>query len=95
MTKASLVDSVMKKDTRGIFHTKYGAECAVQMVLDSMHEGIVEDGKLQLVGFGTFSVEERKERRGKNPQTGEEITIPASNAVKFKASSRLKADVNE
>ncbi|NVM20266.1 MAG: HU family DNA-binding protein [Desulfobacterales bacterium] len=49
-----------------------------------------KDGKITLVGFGTFSKVRRKARKGRNPQTGEEIKIKASNAVKFKPGKALK-----
>ena len=51
--------------------------------------------KIQLVGFGTFEVSERAARTGRNPQTGEEMTIPASKAPKFKAGKALKDLMNE
>jgi DNA-binding protein HU-beta len=63
-------------------------------VLDSIVEGITEalakGDKVSLVGFGTFSVSHRDSRQGRNPATGETITIPATNVPKFKAGKALK-----
>ena len=87
MTKADLVEK-MAQDA-GISKTAAGA------ALDSFVEGVTKalkkkDGKVTLVGFGTFSKTRRKARKGRNPQTGEMIKIKASNAVKFKAGKKLK-----
>jgi DNA-binding protein HU-beta len=87
MTKADLIEA-MAKDA-GI--TKVAAGAA----LDSFIDGIVKnlkkkEGKVTLVGFGTFSKGRRKARKGRNPQTGEEIKIKASTVVKFKAGKKLK-----
>jgi DNA-binding protein HU-beta len=87
MTKADLIEA-MAKDA-GI--TKVAAGAA----LDSFIDGIVKnlkkkEGKVTLVGFGTFSQGRRKARKGRNPQTGAEIKIKASTVVKFKAGKKLK-----
>jgi DNA-binding protein HU-beta len=90
MTKAELVDKIAKD--AGI--SKVDAAAA----LDSIMDGVVKtlkkkDGKVTLVGFGTFSKGRRKARKGRNPQTGEPIKIKASTIVKFKAGKKLKAAV--
>jgi DNA-binding protein HU-beta len=90
MTKADLVEK-MAKDAK---ITKTAAAKA----LDSFVEGVTKslkkkDGKVTLVGFGTFSKVKRKARKGRNPQTGAEIKIKASNAVKFKAGKKLKSAI--
>jgi DNA-binding protein HU-beta len=90
MTKADLIEA-MAKDA-GI--TKVAAGAA----LDSFVDGIIKtlkkkEGKITLVGFGTFSKGRRKARKGRNPQTGAEIKIKASTVVKFKAGKKLKAAV--
>ena len=87
MTKAELVGKMAKE--AGITKTAAGA------ALDSFVEGVTKtlkkkDGRVTLVGFGTFSKTRRKARKGRNPQTGEMIKIKASNAVKFKAGKKLK-----
>ena len=87
MTKADLIE-VMAKDA-GITKAAAGA------VLDSFIEGVTKglkkkEGKVTLVGFGTFLKARRKARKGRNPQTGEVIKIKAANVVKFKAGKKLK-----
>lgn len=69
--------------------TKAQAKCALGALLDSTAEALKAGEKISLIGFGTFSVNERKARKGHNPQTKETITIPAKKVVKFKAGSRL------
>lgn len=87
MTKAELV-AKMAKDA-GI------SKAAAAKVLDSFASNVTKalkkkDGKVTLVGFGTFSKTRRKARKGRNPQTGEAIKIKATNVVKFKAGKKLK-----
>lgn len=90
MTKAELIEA-MAKDA-GI------SKAAAGSALDSFTATITKalkkkDGKVTLVGFGTFSKTRRKARKGRNPQTGETIKIKASNVVKFKAGKKLKEAV--
>ncbi len=70
------------------------AEAAVKAFSDVVTEELKKGGKVQLVGFGTFEVSERAEREGRNPATGETMTIAASKAPKFKAGKALKDAVN-
>jgi DNA-binding protein HU-beta len=86
MTKADLVAKIADKANL----TKANAERALNAFLDTVESTLVKEGKLTLTGFGTFSVEERKARTGRNPQTGEKINIPASKVVKFKPGKLLK-----
>ena len=87
MTKAELVDQ-MAKDT-GI--SKVAASAALNSFMSSVTKALKKkDGKVTLVGFGTFSKVRRKARKGRNPQTGEPIKIKATNVVKFKAGKQLK-----
>ena len=74
------------------------SKAAADAVLKSFIDGVTnalkkKDGKVTLVGFGTFSKVRRKACKGRNPQTGEAIKIKASNAVKFKAGKKLKESV--
>ncbi|MBW1835785.1 MAG: HU family DNA-binding protein [Deltaproteobacteria bacterium] len=90
MTKAELVEK-MANDA-GI------SKVAASAALSSFMEGIAKalkkkDGKVTLVGFGTFSKIRRKARKGRNPQTGAAIKIKASNVVKFKPGKKLKESV--
>lgn len=73
--------------------TKKDSEKVLDACLNSIQEVLTDGGKLTLVGFGTFSVEERKARKGRNPQTGEEITIPESKVVKFRPGKNLNEGV--
>ena len=74
--------------------TKVDAEKALKAFIDAVTDELKNGGKVQLVGFGTFEVAERAERQGRNPKTGEAITIAASKSPKFKAGRSLKDIVN-
>ncbi len=87
MTKAELVGQ-MAKDA-GI--TKVVAAAALNSFMANVTKALKKkDGKVTLVGFGTFAKIRRKARKGRNPQTGEPLKIKARNAVKFKAGKKLK-----
>ena len=90
MTKAELID-LMASDA-GI--TKVAAGAALDSFFANVTKALKKkDGKVTLVGFGTFEKVRRKARKGRNPQTGETIKIKASNSVKFKAGKKLKESV--
>lgn len=91
MNKVELTKSVATRT--GV--TQKDSAVYVDAVIESIKDGMIEDGKVQIVGFGTFEVKERAEREGRNPQTGETITIAASKTPKFKAGKALKDAVNE
>ena len=74
--------------------SKKDAEKAIKAFTDVVSEELVNGGKIQLVGFGTFEVAERGEREGRNPKTGETMMISASRTPKFKAGKALKDMVN-
>lgn len=86
MTKAELVVKIAEK--AGL--TKANAERSLNAFLDAVEDTLVKDGKLMLTGFGTFAVETRKARKGRNPRTGQEINIPESKVVKFRPGKLLK-----
>ena len=90
MNKVELVAAIAEKSEL----TKVDAEKALKAFVDTVTEELKNGGKVQLVGFGTFEVGERAERQGRNPKTGEAITIPASKSPKFKAGKALKDIVN-
>ena len=90
MNKSQLISAVAEKT--GL--KKKEAEAAVVAVLEAVEASLVNEEKVQLFGFGTFSVDKRAERQGRNPATGESITIPASKLVKFAPASALKEKVN-
>jgi len=74
--------------------SKKDAEAALKAFTDVVAEELKANGKVQLVGFGTFEVSERAAREGRNPQTGETMTIAASKSPKFKAGKALKDMIN-
>ena len=90
MNKAELIRSMSEKGDI----TKVDAEKALNAFVESVEEALVNGDKVQLVGFGSFEVRERAARKGRNPQTKEEITIEASKAPVFKAGKSLKDMVN-
>jgi DNA-binding protein HU-beta len=89
MTKADLVTKIAGDG--GI--TKAHAEKAVDGFVSAVTDALATGDKITLVGFGTFSVGSRTEREGRNPRTGEKITIPASKVVKFKPGKSLSDKV--
>lgn len=86
MNKTELVASVAEK--AGL--AKKDAEKAVNALFASIEEALVAGDKVQLIGFGTFEVRHRAARKGRNPQTGDEIEIPASEVPAFKPGKALK-----
>ncbi len=86
MNKADLIGAVA--EIEGM--TKKKAAEAVSVVFDKIKEAIAKGEKVQVVGFGTFSVVERKARTGRNPQTGKKIKIPAKKTPKFTPGKELK-----
>lgn len=91
MNKSELIASVSEK--AGL--TKKDSEKAVNAVFSSIEESLVAMDKVQLIGFGSFEIKEREARSGRNPQTGEEILIPASKNPIFKSGKLLKDAVNQ
>ncbi len=89
MTKADLVAKIAA-DTK---LTKADSERALNAFLSNVTKTLKKEGKLALTGFGTFEVSKRKRRKGRNPQTGEVITIKARKVVKFKPGKVLKNSI--
>ena len=87
MTKAEIVAKVAQE----IKISKAAAGKALALITDSIAQSIRKGQKVTLIGFGTFSVVQRKARKGRNPQTGKEIKIAAKKAPKFTAGAGLKA----
>ncbi|QQE72767.1 HU family DNA-binding protein [Brevibacillus composti] len=73
--------------------TKKDATKAVDAVLDAIAEALKQGDKVQLIGFGNFEVRERAARKGRNPQTGEEIEIASSKVPAFKPGKQLKDSI--
>ncbi|MDP4091972.1 MAG: HU family DNA-binding protein [Bacillota bacterium] len=91
MNKTDLVNSIASKS--GL--NKKNSEAALNAFIASVEDALKKGDKVVLVGFGTFEVRKRAARKGRNPQTKKEITIPASNAPVFKAGKGLKDKVNK
>ncbi len=89
MTKAELVDKIAS----GTGLSKADASRALDSTLNSVRAALKKGQKVTLVGFGTFSVVKRKSRKGRNPRTGDVITIPAAKIPKFTAGKSLKDSV--
>ena len=90
MTKTELVEFIAAK--AGL--TKADAGRALDAALEGIVEGLKKDGKVSLVGFGTFAAKTRAERNGINPLTKEPLHIPAKTVASFKAGSKLKDSLN-
>ncbi len=91
MNKSELIAAIAAKTGS----TKKDAEATLNAFVEVVTETLTKGDKVQLVGFGSFEVRKRAARKGRNPQTKEEIKIPASKAPVFKAGKALKDLVNE
>jgi len=90
MTKSDFITKIAEKAHLSKKDTNKAIDAMIEVVTETLAKG----EKIQLVGFGTFEVRKRAARVGRNPQTGEEITIPASNVPAFKPGKALKDAVN-
>ena len=91
MNKAELVAAMAEKTGS----TKKSAEETLNALVEAVTSSLVKGDKVQLIGFGSFEVRKRAARKGRNPQTNEEIKIPASKSPVFKAGKALKEAVNK
>lgn len=91
MNKSDLIAAIAAKTGS----TKKDAEATLNAFVDVVTDSLAKGDKVQLVGFGSFEVRKRAARKGRNPQTKEEIKIPASKAPVFKAGKALKDLVNK
>ena len=91
MTKATIADRIAEKLTR--FTKKESAEITDQL-FELMKRVLEEEGKLKIAGFGNFEVKRKKDRRGRNPQTGEALTITARKILSYHPSMVLKNKIN-
>lgn len=92
MTKADIIECVYER--LGQYSKKESADI-VESVFETMKETLAKGEKIKISGFGNFVVRDKKERIGRNPQTGEEITISARRVLNFKASQVLKNALNQ
>jgi len=90
MNKAQLIEHIAR-DAR---ITKADAKRALAAVLGATSKSLAKGEKVALAGFGSFAVSKRPIRKGRNPQTGKEITIPAKKVVKFKSGIDLRHEIN-
>lgn len=90
MTKKEFVELYFEK---GEFETKTEAERKAKAFLETVEEALAKGEEVSFVGWGKWEVVEKAERVGRNPKTGEEITIPARKAIKFKAGKSLEEKI--
>jgi integration host factor subunit alpha len=91
MTKADLAEKIYGR----LSCTKDEAFDLVELTLETLKEAIAKEGHVKISGFGNFTVKQKAARRGRNPQTGEEITITPRKVLTFKVSPVLKNRINE
>lgn len=91
MNKSELIDNIATN--AGL--SKKVAKETLNAFIDAVTESAAKDEDVSLPGFGTFKLKHNSSRQGRNPQTGESLTIPASKSVTFKAGAQLKAAVNK
>jgi len=91
MTKADIIESI--RTTIGI--SKQDSYEMLEAVFSLMKDSLASGEKIKVAGFGVFEVKQKKDRRGRNPQTGETITISARKVLTFKPSEVLKKDINK
>lgn len=90
MTKAQLVEHLFDK----VGFSKKDSSDVVEMILETIKEALMKGEKVKISGFGNFVVKEKKARRGRNPQTGDDLTISARRVLTFKPSQVLKSAIN-
>jgi DNA-binding protein HU-beta len=90
MNKSDLVNAIASNADL----TKAQAKTVLESITGTIKDELSKKGEVQLVGFGKFSTVDRKERKGRNPQTGEALMIPAKTVVKFKPGKNLADTVN-
>lgn len=90
MNKADLITKISEQG-----YKKTDAETILNTIVETITDALKSGDKVTLMGFGTFEVKNRAERIGRNPQTNQEIKIPASKAPVFKAGKALKDEVNK
>ena len=87
MKKKDIINALYEGE---ICESKSSAEKFFNAFIDVLKNGLAEDGSVQISGFGSFLVTERKARKGRNPKTGEEIDIKASKTIRFRPGKKLK-----
>ena len=90
MTKAQVVEHLFEK----VGFSKKDSSDVVEMILETIKDALMKGEKVKISGFGNFVVKEKKARRGRNPQTGDDLTISARRVLTFKPSQVLKSAIN-
>jgi len=91
MTRKELIDALYAKFPQ---LTQQDVEIAVKSILSRMESQLTEDGRIEIRGFGSFSIHTRPARMGRNPKTGEKVLVPQKAAPHFKAGIELRKRVN-
>lgn len=91
MTRHELIDHIHRK-TDGEHSRKLIAE-VIEIAFEQMAQGLVDDGRLSIPGFGTFTIKDRAARMGRNPRTGDPVSIPARRVVGFRVAAGLKSQL--
>ena len=91
MTKADIVENVYKK----VGFSRKEAVQVVELFFDLLKDSLNNHGKVKITGFGTFQVRNKRSRRGRNPQTGQEMEIKARRVLTFKPSNLLRDSINQ
>lgn len=91
MIKSELIQVIASKQSN---LSKEDVEATVNCILNSMNEELGRGGRIEIRGFGTFSVRQRNAKMGRNPRTGETVSIPRKNSVHFKPGTELRERVN-
>ena len=90
MTKADIIEAIYQK----VGYSKKDAADLVELIFNTIKDTLAKGEKIKISGFGNFVVRDKKERTGRNPQTGNAIKISARRVLTFKPSQVLRADVN-
>src|SRR3954469_1890370 len=90
MTKADIIEAIYQK----VGYSKKDAADLVELIFDTIKDTLARGEKIKISGFGNFVVRDKKERTGRNPQTGDAIKISARRVLTFKPSQVLRTDVN-
>jgi len=91
MTKADIIKHITAK----VGLSQKESQEVVETILDSIQNALAEGEMVKIPGFGTFNVMQKEARKGRNPQTGEDLTIAPRRAINFKVSNQLKAEIEE
>ncbi len=91
MTKCELIDRMTEKYP---YLTHRDVEAIVNTVFDEMKEALLDGGRIEIRGFGSFKIKERKERTGRNPKTGEPVEVPHTRLPYFKVGRELQERIN-